>query len=267
MLHGSVDLHAESVQNGVKELVVDTKTLSIKSVVDATNPAHALQFTLAAPHEIFGSALRIKVGGDAGLKQGENVSVRVEYETSPNALAIQWLSAAQTAGKKHPYLFTQCQAIHARTMIPCQDTPSVKAPYEAHVTVPSTLTALMSAVPTGSRDGVDGSHKIFSFKQAIPIPSYLIALAVGALVSRDIGPRSKVWSEAEMVDAGAYEFAETEKFISIAEGLVGPYVWGRYDVLLLPPSFPYVCHSPRVHQVLLLILLYFIDMVVWRTPA
>jgi leukotriene-A4 hydrolase len=195
---------------------------------------------VAPQHDVFGSALHIKVGGDAGLKQGDEIIVRVEYETSPSdALAIQWLNASQTAGKKHPYLFTQCQAIHARTMVPCQDTPSVKTPYLATVTVDSALTALMSAVPTGETTSADGKHKTFSFKQAVPIPSYLIALAVGALVSRDIGPRSKVWSEAEMVDAGAFEFAETEKFISIAENLVGPYVWGRYDVLLLPPSFPY----------------------------
>lgn len=109
----------------------------------------------------------------------------------------------------------------------------------AHVTVDKDLVALMSAVPTGSVDSADGKHKVFSFDQKIPIPSYLIALAVGALVSKDIGPRSKVWSEAEMVEAGAFEFAETEKFISIAEDLVGKYVWGQYDVLLLPPSFPY----------------------------
>lgn len=239
VLHGSVDLHAESQKDGVKELVVDTKTLNIKRVVDAADPSKVLPFTVAPAHDIFGSALHITVGGDAGLKLGDNIAVRVEYETSPNALAIQWLSASQTAGKKHPYLFTQCQAIHARTMLPCQDTPSVKAPYEAHVTVNHDLVALMSAVPTGSSDAADGKHKVFSFRQALPIPSYLIALAVGALVSRDIGPRSKVWSEAEMVDAGAFEFAETENFISIAERLVGPYVWGRYDVLLLPPAFPY----------------------------
>ena len=71
------------------------------------------------------------------------------------------------------------------------------------------------------------------------MPAYLVALAVGHLESRLIGPRSNVWSEPEMVEAGAYEFAETEDFIQAAEAVVGPYVWEQYDVLLLPPSFPY----------------------------
>jgi leukotriene-A4 hydrolase len=122
-------------------------------------------------------------------------------------------------------------------MLPCQDAPSVKATYDAKVTVPKDLVALMSAERGAVSE--NGDKKTYSFNQKIGISSYLIALAVGALVSRDIGPRSKVWSEAEMVEAGAYEFAETEKFISIAEDIVGKYIWGTYDVLLLPPSFPY----------------------------
>ena len=115
----------------------------------------------------------------------------------------------------------------------------MKAPYKASITVPAALTALMSAVSTGEEVTDGGKKKTFHFEQKVPIPSYLIALAAGNLVSREIGPRSKVWSEASMVDAGAFEFAETEKFISTAEEVCGPYVWGRYDILLLPPSFPY----------------------------
>jgi leukotriene-A4 hydrolase len=193
------------------------------------------QTNSGAPHAVFGTPVSVKLAGKA--LRGETVRVKIDYETSPDASAIQWLAPVQTKGGKHPYLFTQCQAIHARSMLPCQDAPSVKATYDAKVSVPKDLVALMSA----ERGEVieNGDKKTYCFSQKIGISSYLIALAVGALVSRDIGPRSKVWSEAEMVEAGAYEFAETEKFISIAEEIVGKYVWGTYDVLLLPPSFPY----------------------------
>jgi len=137
-----------------------------------------------------------------------------------------------------PFLAAR-QAIHARSFFPCQDTPGVKATYTAAVTVPDGLRALMSAIPLD--DGVprDGGLRTYRFEQKVPIPSYLVALAVGALESRDIGPRSRVWSEPSMVDAGAHEFAETEAFLAAGEEVAGPYLWGRYDLLLLPPSFPY----------------------------
>jgi leukotriene-A4 hydrolase len=125
-------------------------------------------------------------------------------------------------------------------MFPCQDTPSVKVTYTAELTVPRELTALMSAVPTGSHEVPnDNSKKVFTFEQKVPVPSYLVAIAVGALESRQIGPRSYVWSEKEVIDQAADEFAQTEEMLQTAESLCGPYVWGRYDLLVLPPSFPY----------------------------
>lgn len=143
-----------------------------------------------------------------------------------------------SAGKHHPYLFTQCQAIHARSLLPCQDTPFIKAPYTATVRVLKPLTAVMSALSSESTVEDEGS-RTFSFTQPVPIPSYLIALGVGNLESIEIGPRSRVWAEPEVVKGAAWEFAETESFIATAESIVGPYVWGRYDLLMLPPSFPY----------------------------
>lgn len=121
-------------------------------------------------------------------------------------------------------------------MIPCQDSPSVKVTYSA--SVKSDLPVVMSALQTGIEDGNDGT-KTYHFRQNTTIPSYLIAIAVGNLVGREIGPRSSVWCEPEMIDAAAWEFADTETFVATGEDLLTPYEWGRYDLLVLPPSFPY----------------------------
>jgi len=163
--------------------------------------------------------------------------VRVYYSAGNQSEAIQFMKPSQTAGKSHPYLFTQNESVHARSMLPCMDTPSAKTTYSAQINVPSPLTAVMSAALVSS--GRSGSQNVFMYNQTIPIPTYLIALAVGNLKSASIGPRSSVWSEPEMIDAAAYEFAETEKFIATAESFLIPYKWGKYDVLLLPPSFPF----------------------------
>ncbi|KAJ2558538.1 Leucyl aminopeptidase yscIV [Coemansia sp. RSA 1933] len=146
-------------------------------------------------------------------------------------------SALSTLGKKHPYLFTQCQAIHARSFFPCQDNPSVKISYSASIRVPKPLTALMSAISTSSTD--DGDFTVYSFEQKPAIPSYLVALVVGNLASAKISERCAVWSEPETIDACAWEFAEVETILQTAEDLITPYQWGRYDLLVLPPSFPF----------------------------
>jgi leukotriene-A4 hydrolase len=153
-------------------------------------------------------------------------------------MALQWLDPAQTEGKVAPYLFSQCQQIHARTMVPCQDTPLARIAYKAEVTVPEGLTAVMSAGPTGDEALGMAAH-VFRFAMPQPIPSYLLALAVGRLEARDLSPRARVWAEPETVAAAAWEFAGVEDMILKAEGLFGPYPWDRYDMLVLPPSFPY----------------------------
>ncbi|GAX73644.1 hypothetical protein CEUSTIGMA_g1095.t1 [Chlamydomonas eustigma] len=231
-------------------LILDTRDLSIHKVdlvQSGGAPAtQSLKFTLGETHNVLGSPLLVEL--PAGLTAGQEVTVGVRFSTSPTSSAVQYLAPEQTAGGKHPYLFTQCQAIHARSLVPCQDSPGAKMSYSAVVRVPEALTALMSAVPLED-DSADVPHlsdvsssgptRLFSFQQKVPIPPYLIALAVGELESRELSSRSRVWSEPSMVEAGAYEFAETAKFLDAGEMIAGEYVWGRYDLLLLPPSFPY----------------------------
>lgn len=204
----------------------DTKDLAIKSIsIDNTT---STEFRLAKPDAILGQALVIAIRADTKV-------VRIEYETSPQAEALQWLSPQQTAGKSAPFLFTQSQAILARSWVPCQDTPGVRFTYNANVKVPANLLALMSASNPKEKNASGEYH--FEMKQAIP--SYLLALAVGDLTFEDISERSGVYAEEGLIDQAAWEFADLEKMISAAESLYGPYQWERYDVLVLPPSFPF----------------------------
>ncbi|VDD77051.1 unnamed protein product [Mesocestoides corti] len=168
-------------------------------------------------------------------------TVVIEYDTTPQSSALQWLDAQMTADKKCPFLFTQCQAIHARSLFPCQDTPRVKFTYTACVIAPPGVTVLMSAQrPTSPRHCDEPeSPSMHFFTQDIPIPSYLVALACGELVSARIGSRSLVWAEPSVLPRAQLEFNEVDTLIAAAESLCGEYEWGIYDILVLPPSFPY----------------------------
>ncbi|XP_067931496.1 leukotriene A-4 hydrolase-like isoform X1 [Watersipora subatra] len=221
------------VSVGADVLILDTDRLTISRVY-CKDSSTDLQFTLADPVDKFGSKLQIILLSTFSSE----FEICIDFENSPTSEGLQWLEKEQTAGKRHPYMFSQFESIMARTVLPCQDTPSVKHPYRAKVTVNKALTVLMSAVPQGSAAASD-DKVTYEFFQKIPIPSYLIAIAVGDLVSRKIGERSKVWTEPEMLDAAAYEFAETDTMLKTAEDLCGPYIWGVYDLLVLPPSFPF----------------------------
>lgn len=247
VVEGFASLEAQVEAAAPGQLILDTRDLTIHSVVhkdDST--ATELRFEFGEAHAVLGTPLIISLPPD--LPKGKQLLVGIRFSTSPTSSAIQFLDPEQTAGGKQPYLFTQCQAIHARALVPCQDSPAAKMAYSAVVQVPAALTALMSAVPVeGDAPGVSHLSDIhhayptrrFAFQQKVPIPPYLLALAVGELESRELSSRSRVWSEPSMVEAGAYEFAETAKFLDAGESIAGEYVWGRYDLLLLPPSFPY----------------------------
>ncbi|XP_014898855.1 leukotriene A-4 hydrolase [Poecilia latipinna] len=235
VIRGKVQLTVEALEDRFSVLTLDSRDLNVSSVSVNQQTAH---FELGPKHSFKGTPLVITLPFD--LSRGQQVIVEVTYETSPSAFALQWLTPEQTAGKKQPYLFSQCQAHHCRSMVPCQDTPSIKHTYYAQVSVPKQLVAVMSAVRDGQEvDPQDCGRIVYRFRQPVAMPSYLIAIVVGALESREIGPRSRVWSEMEFVDKAASEFSETETMLKTAEDLAGPYVWGQYDVLVLPPSFPY----------------------------
>jgi len=229
-LVGEAVLSLRRVDPAATSVLLDVSKLEVAGVTDRATGA-ALQFTVGS-QSINGERLEVE------LPAGEAVEVAVAYSTTPACTALQWLSPEQTSGKQHPFLFSQCEAIHCRSMAPCQDTPSVKATYSAAITAPSDLTVLMSAIREGEV-AVEGAVAVSRWKQEVPVQSYLIALAVGALERRTIGPRSAVWAEAALVDRAAGDFADTEVMLQAAEELCGPYVWGIYDILVLPPSFPF----------------------------
>jgi leukotriene-A4 hydrolase len=225
VLLGTAQLDLQWVDKNATQLILDTRDLTIKSV---TAKGKALNFDLASADSFLGAALTIDIPADTD-------SVVISYQTSPEASGVQWLTPEQTAGKKHPFLFTQAQAIHARSFIPLQDSPQVRMTYEATIRTPKALLAVMSASndPDTERDGV------YEFSMPQPIPSYLIALAVGDLHFKSMGERTGVYSEKGILDDAAAEFSDTESMLIATEKAFGPYSWDRYDLLILPPSFPF----------------------------
>jgi len=193
----------------------------------------------ASRFEPYGSPLTIWSDHDAG----SDLTVSIDVQTTKDCTALQWLTPAQTSNKKHPYMFSQCQAIHARSLFPCQDTPDVKSTYTFNLRSP--LPVLASGLPTGPKDFKPGEKGkpgtlLYTFHQEIPIPSYLFAIASGDLASASVGPRSTVWTGPEELTACQWEFErDTEAYIQAAEKIVYPYAWTTYNVLVLPPSFPY----------------------------
>lgn len=261
-LNWSIDFHEKVIKGSIahdltvhesdlKQVIFDTWDVVIKRVHVEGQSCDA-EYSLGEKHEVMGSALYIPL--PTGLQAGSSVKVTIEYNTTePGSKALQWLDKAQTHGKTHPFLFSQCQPIYARSLLPCQDTPSVKATYEAKIT--SVLPALMSAIRVSPpaagpvHDGkVVGQDEVtYVYNQPVPIPSYLIAIASGNLCYRAFEKlegkdwTSGVWAEPDLVNDAWYEFKEdTTRFLAAEEELVGmSYHFGVYDLLVLPPSFPY----------------------------
>lgn len=209
-----------------KQLVLDTKDLTVTSVINGNN--EVLGFELGASQPFVGAPLTISI-------TPETKQVVISYETSEKAEALQWLEPSQTTDKAYPFLFTQSQAILARSWIPIQDSPGIRFTYNATVQVPSDLLALMSA--SNPVDKNDNGIYTFEMKQAIP--AYLMALSVGDIQFSSLGDRSGVYAEPSVLNKAAAEFEDLEKMISAAEALYGPYRWDRYDIIVLPSSFPF----------------------------
>lgn len=227
VFHGTATLDIVA-RPDAREIVLDSDGLAIRAVRAG---GRETAYELGSRDEKLGSALTIQLNGAR--------QIEIEYESAPNASALQWLAPAQTASNKR-FLFSQGQAIHNRSWIPTQDSPGIRQTYDARIVVPDDLKAVMSAemlTPDGEPAGA--GRRAFRFRMPQPIPPYLIAIGVGDLEFRAVGPRTGVWAEPSVVERGAYECADMERMMEVAEALYGPYRWGRYDVLILPPSFPY----------------------------
>lgn len=228
-LVGNATLMLEHQREGVDSLVLDTRDLAIDKVETKVGDQawQQAKFKLGDDDEVLGRALTIELPAKAN-------EVRVHYRSRPEASGLQWLTPEQTAGKNQPFLFSQSQAIHARSWVPLQDTPQVRFTYEAHIQTPKGLKAVMSAA--NDPQDQDGDYH---FEMPQQIPSYLMALAVGELRYQSMSERTAVYAEPSVLEAAAAEFEDTETMMDAVEKRFGEYRWGRYDLLILPPSFPF----------------------------
>ena len=224
-LDGKVDISIENYTKA-KQLILDSKDLTIHKVL--LEDSIETSFSLGEKSEVFGQPLTVEVEPSTKV-------VSVYYTTSPDAEALQWLTPEQTLGKVHPFLFSQSQAILARSWVPCQDGPGVKFTYEATIKTDPNLIALMSA-ENGTTKNENG---VYTFKMDQPISSYLLALTVGDLAFASTGRNSGVYAEPAMLEKSVWELNSMQSMIDSAEKLYGPYAWERYDVVILPPSFPF----------------------------
>jgi leukotriene-A4 hydrolase len=237
ILIGSATLEVERIDQAAP-LILDTRDLKIESVeavnrnVGADQAPHSrqLRWSLGPIDPILGAPLLIELTEDG-------THVAVHYRTSPAASGLQWLRPGQTAGKEQPFLFSQSQSIHARSWIPIQDSPGVRFTYSAAIDASLPLTPLMAAESRKMLERPDGAARIFRMHH--PVPAYLVAVAVGEIRCQPIGPRTAVYAEPAVVSGASAEFEDMERMVETVESLYGPYRWDRYDVLVLPPSFPF----------------------------
>ncbi|MBJ7310160.1 M1 family metallopeptidase [Rugamonas sp. CCM 8940] len=228
-LSGYAELSLNWLDKSARSLVLDTRDLSIArvQVLGANGKWAPASYMLDKLEADKGRALRIAVAA-------QPQKVRIYYHTAPAAAALQWMTPQQTMSGKRPFMFSQSETINARSWAPLQDTPAVRFTYSARIDAPAGLRVVMSAENDQNATGVGG----WKFRMAQPIPAYLLAIAIGELELRKLGPRSAVYAEPARIEAAAWELADTEKMIAAAESLYGPYRWERYDMIVLPPSFP-----------------------------
>jgi leukotriene-A4 hydrolase len=226
-ISGKASWKIDNISKG-NEIIFDENTLKIIKVTLGDEEKET-KFELGKEVEFHGKPLHVTI-------EPNTTKVNIYYSSTKDAVALQWLNPQQTADKKKPFLFSQGESIWSRTWIPCQDSPGIRFTYNAKVTVPKDLMAVMSASVNPQKKNDTG---VYNFKQDKAIPSYLMAIAVGDIEFQSIDNRTGVYAEPSLLKKAAWEFAELGKMVGAAEKLYGPYRWGRYDVLVLPPSFPY----------------------------
>ncbi|KAL4962657.1 bifunctional aminopeptidase/epoxide hydrolase [Aspergillus stella-maris] len=235
-LVGNVIHKLQSITNAeTKDIILDSSHVDVGQVQVAGSPVEWELLPALGP---YGTALKIKL--ENPVKFDEIIDVDISVQTTEQCTALQWLTPAQTSNKKHPYMFSQCQAIHARSIFPCQDTPDVKCTFDFNITSP--LPVIASGLPArkSSSTPQPGVKSLYQFHQKVPIPSYLFALASGDIAEAAVGPRSVVATSPDKLQECQWELeADTERFINTIEKIIYPYAWGEYNVLVLPPSFPY----------------------------
>ena len=236
-IYGKVKILFTAVKEG-EVIILDTKNIAIIQIIDSNSGDILVKDTdwvldTKSTLDSLGTPLKIY----RSYKEEEFFSYVIDYKTLPESEAVQWLAKEKTSGKEYPYMFTQCESILCRQLLPCQDTPNVKVTVSTGITVKNPLFSLNSGIYQSKID--NGETTTYFYVQKIPIPTYLIAIAAGAIEGRKISDRTTVYAEADMVDKAANEFSETENFIQVAESYTIPYEWGEYNILVLPPSFPF----------------------------
>ena len=234
-IYGSAILHLDRIDAGATEVILDSRGLHISEVNVALpdGPMVPAEFRFGEEDAIRGTPLVISLPAD--FRPDSEFRLKINYRTGTGASALQWLPPELTAGGKQPFMFTQSQSIHARSWVPLQDTPAVRITYSAVIHTPRQLLAVMSA----DNDPLTPRSGEYHFDMPQPIPSYLLALAVGNIFFAPLGEQTGVYTEPEVLDAAAFEFSGTQDMLDTASELFGPYQWGRYDLLVLPPSFPF----------------------------
>ena len=229
---GEVTISFKALEDG-EVIILDTKSLIIKSVKD--NTGNELDFKLDNCYRLESHGVPLKIYKE--YSKDDTFDITIEYSTTKDCMAIDWLEPEQTSGGKYPFMYSQCQSILCREMLPIQDTPAVKMPVQISITVPEELIGLAAGLFVEEIN--NGNNKTFIYALDIPIPSYLIAIAAGDIGSQNVSERCTIYAEKTVVEKAAWEFSDTEKFLKIAENYIGEYVWGQYNILVLPPSFPF----------------------------